>query len=114
VTHPGVAGAFNFGLLIGLIFCWLMAIVMLARAAGPVHHALSHLRWRTRASVDPRPRWMTLPPANIAPEEWAWTRAHLLLGAAYLNRSRVQVADTRTYITAVYFLVWSGLILPGL
>jgi len=114
VLHPGVVGAFNFGLLIGLIFCLLMAIVMLARAARPVHHALGHLRWRTGAALDPRPRWMTLPPVETTPEEWAWTRAHLLLGAAYMNRSRVQVADTWTYITAAYFLMWSGLILLGL
>ena len=114
LMHPGVAGAFNYGLLIGLIVCWLMAIIMLARAARPVHHALSHLRWRTGAPVDPRPRWMTLPPAETTPEEWAWTRAHLLLGAAYMNRSRIQAADTWTYITAAYFLVWSGLILLGL
>ncbi|HYB15913.1 MAG TPA: hypothetical protein VEF71_10635 [Streptosporangiaceae bacterium] len=114
VLHPGVVGAFNFGLLIGLMFCWLMAIVMLARAAGPVHHALSHLRWRTGAPLDPRPRWMTLPPAETTPEEWAWTRAHLLLGAAHMNRSRIRVADTWTYITAAFFLVWSALLLLGL
>ena len=114
VLHSGVIDALNFGLLIGLIFCWLMAIVMLARAARPVHHALSHLRWRTGAPLDPRPRWMTLPPVETTPDEWAWTRAHLLLGAAHMNRSRIQVADTWTYITAAYFLVWSGLLLLGL
>jgi hypothetical protein len=114
VTHPGVVGVFNCGLLIGLVACWLMAIIMLARAARPVHHALSHLRWRTGAPLDPRPRWMTLPPAETTPEEWAWTRAHVLLGAAYLNKSRIQSADTWTYVTAAYFLVWSSLILLGL
>ena len=31
-----------------------------------------------------------------------------------MNRSRIQAADTWTYITAAYFLVWSGLILLGL
>ena len=114
VLYPGVVGAFNSGLLIGLIFCWLMAIIMLARAGRPVHHALSHLRWRTGAPLDPRPRWMTLPPAEATPEEWAWTRAHLLLGAARMNRHRIQLADTWTYITAAFFLAWSALILLGL
>ena len=114
VLHPGAVGACNVGLLIGLIFCWLTAIVMLARAAGPVHHALSHLRWRTGAPVDPRPRWMTLPPAETTTEEWAWTRAHLLLGVAHMYRSRIRVADTWTYVAAAFFLVWSTLLLLGL
>jgi hypothetical protein len=114
VHHPGVAGAFNYGLLIGLIVCWLMAIIMLARAARPVHHALSHLRWRTGAPLDPRPRWMTLEPVETTPEEWAWTRAHLLLGAAYMNRSRIQLAGTWTYVTAAFFMIWTALILLGL
>jgi hypothetical protein len=69
VLHVGAIGAFNVGLLLGLLFCWLTAIVMLARAGRPVYHALSHLRWRTGAPLDPRPRWMTLPPAHSTAEE---------------------------------------------
>jgi hypothetical protein len=57
---------------------------------------------------------MTLPPADTTPEEWAWTRAHLLLGAAYMNRSRIQLADTWTYVTAAFFIIWTVLILFGL
>ena len=76
--------------------------------------ALSHLRWRTGAPLDPRPRWMTLPPIETTPEEWAWTRAHLLLGAARMNRSRIQLADTWTYITAAVFVVWTATVLVGL
>ena len=114
VLHPGVVGAFNVGLLLGLLFCWLTAVVLLAQAGRPVHHALSHLRWRTGAPLDPRPRWMTLPPAETTPEEWAWTRAHLLLGAARMNRARIQLADTWTYVTAAFFLIWTALVLLGL
>jgi hypothetical protein len=114
VLHAGAVGAFNLGLLSGLILCWLTAVVMLARAGRPVHHALNHLRWRTGAPLDPRPRWMTLPPAETTPEEWAWTRAHLLLGAAYMNRSRIQLADTWTYVTAAFFMIWTAVLLLGL
>ena len=114
VLHAGAIGAFNVGLLLVLLFCWLMAAVMLARAGRPVHHALSHLRWRTGAPLDPRPRWMTLPPAHGTAEEWAWTRAHLLLGAAHMTRSRIRLADTWTYITAAFFLIWTAVLLLGL
>jgi len=114
VLHSGPIGVFNVGLLLGLLVCWLTAVVLLARAGRPVHHALSHLRWRTGAPLDPRPRWMTLPPAETTPEDWAWTRAHLLLGAARMNRARIQLADMWTYITAAFFLIWTAMVLVGL
>ena len=114
VLHSGPIGVFNVALLFGLLVCWLTAVILLARAGRPVHHALSHLRWRTGAPLDPRPRWMTLPPIETTPEEWAWTRAHLLLGAARMNRSRIQLADTWTYITAAVFVVWTATVLVGL
>ena len=114
VLHSGPIGVFNVAMLFGLLVCWLTAVILLARAARPVHHALSHLRWRTGAPLDPRPRWMTLPPLETTPEEWAWTRAHLLLGAARMNRSRIQLADTWTYITAAVFVVWTATVLVGL
>jgi hypothetical protein len=44
----------------------------------------------------------------------AIARAHLLLGAARLARRRAQLADTWTYIAAVYFLIWTVMILLGL
>jgi hypothetical protein len=80
----------------------------------PVHHALSELRWRTGAPLEPRPRWVTLPPAETSPEEWAWSRAHLLLGAARMTRCRIQLADTWTYVTAGFFLIWTAVVLLGL
>jgi len=64
--------------------------------------------------VDPRALWLTLPPAESDPEEWTWTRAHLLLGAARMTRSRIQLADTWTYVTAAFFLIWTALVLLGL
>jgi hypothetical protein len=114
VLHSGPIGVFNVGLLLPLLVCWLTAIVLLARAGRPVHHALSEVRWRTGAPLDPRSRWLTLPPAETTPEEWAWTRAHLLLAAARMNRARIQLADTWTYITAAFFLIWTVMVLVGL
>ncbi|HEY6310361.1 MAG TPA: hypothetical protein VIY52_06075 [Streptosporangiaceae bacterium] len=114
IVQPSVVGAMNVGLLCGLLFCWLTAVVMLARAGRPVHNALSELRWRTGAPLDPGAVWLTLPPAERDPEEWAWTRAHLLLGAARMTRCRIQLADTWTYVTAAFFLIWTALVLLGL
>jgi hypothetical protein len=114
VARLGAVGAVNVGLLCGLLFCWLTAVVMLARAGRPVHNALSELRWRTGAPVDTRPPWATVPPADRDPGEWAWTNAHLLLGAARMARCRIQLADTWTYVTAAYFLVWTVMLLLGL
>ena len=112
--RPGVVGAVNAGLLSGLLLCWLTAVIMLALASRPVHNALSEMRWKTGAPVDPRAGWLTLPPTGADPEEWTWARAHMLLGAARLARRRAQVADTWTYIAAAYFGVWIVVILLGL
>ena len=114
VIRPGVAGAVNAGLLSGLLLCWLTAVIMLALANRPVLNALSEMRWKTGAPIDPRARWLTLPPTGADPQEWTWVRAHLLLGAARLARSRAQTADTWTYLVAAYFLVWTVVVLLGL
>jgi hypothetical protein len=112
--RPGVAGVVTAALLSGLLLCWLTAVILRALASRPVHDALSDIRWKTGAPVDPRAGWLTLPPTGTDPEEWTWTRAHFLLGAARLARRRTQIADTWTYIAAAYFLVWTALILLGL
>ena len=112
--HPGLAGVINAGLLCAVLGCWLAAVTLLGRAGRPVLNALSELRWGTGAPVDPRARWLTLPPLGADPGEWTWTRALLLLGAARLARYRIQLADTWTYITAAGFLVWTMIILLGL
>jgi hypothetical protein len=114
VLRPGLTGAVNVGLLSGLILCWLTAVIMMARSGRPVHEALSEMRWKTGAPIDPRAGWLTLPPEGADPHEWTWARAHLLLGAARLARRRTQTADTWTYVTAAYFLVWTLVILLGL
>jgi hypothetical protein len=114
VVRPGLVGAVNAAMLSGLLLCWLAAVILLARASRPVHDALSELRWRTGAPVDPRAGWLTLPPTGADPEEWTWTRAHLLLGAARLSRRRAQTADTWTYVAAAYFGVWIVVVLLGL
>lgn len=113
-TRPGVVGAVNAGLLAGLLACWLTAVVMLAIANRPVHNALSEMRWKLGAPIDPRARWVTQAPPDADREEWTWARAHLLLGAARLARRRAQVADTWTYVAAAYFLIWTVMILLGL
>lgn len=113
-VRPGVVGAVNAGLLAGLLLCWLTAVILLAVANRPVHNALSEMRWKTGAPIDPRARWLTLPPTGSDPAEWTWARAHLLLGAARLARRRTQIADTWTYIAAAYFLLWTAVSLLGL
>jgi hypothetical protein len=113
-VRSGLSGAVNAGLLSGLLLCWLTAVILMAVAGRPVHNALSEMRWKTGAPLDPRAGWLTLPPAGADLQEWTWTRAHLLLGAARLARRRTQLADTWTYITAAYFLVWTVVILLGL
>ena len=112
--HPGALGVVNFALLCGLLVCWLRAVLLLATAGRPVVNALSELRWKTGAPVDPRPTWLTLPPVGTNPEEWSWVRAHLLVGAARLTRYRLQRADTWTYVTAGAFLIWTAFLLLGL
>ena len=109
VVRPDLVGAVNVGLLCGLLLCWLRAVTLLALAGRPVLNALSEMRWRTGAPLDSRPRWLTLPP-EASPEEWTWMRAHLLLGAARLARYRIQLADTWTYVTAGYFVVWTAIV----
>ncbi len=112
--QPGTFRVVNIGLLLGLIFSWLTSVALLARASRPVLNAVSELRWGTGAPLDPRAEWLTLPPVGDSPDQWTWTRAHLLLGAARMARYRVQVADTWTYVTACYFLVWTAIIMIGL
>jgi hypothetical protein len=114
VLRPGLAGAFNVGGLCGLIACWLAAAVVLSWASRPVLNRVSQLRWVTGAPLDPRPEWVTLPPAGASPADWTWERAYLLLGAARLARYRMRYADTWTYIAGVSFLVWSALVILGL
>ena len=70
-------------------------------------NALSELRGLTGAPLDPRPGWVTLPPTGADPADWTWSRAYLLLGAAYMARYRMQFADTWTYFTGGCFLAWT-------
>jgi hypothetical protein len=109
--HPGAAGVISAGLLCGLVVCGLRAVTLLALAGRPVLNALSELRWVTGAPVDPRAGWLSVPPAGAYSGEWTWIRAHLLLGAARLALYRSQRADTWTYTTAAWFLVWTAAIL---
>ena len=53
--RPGATGVFNGALLCGLLAGWLRALILLATAGRPVVNALSELRWRTGAPVDPGP-----------------------------------------------------------
>lgn len=112
-AHPGLAGVVNLGLLGGITVCWLAAAFLLARVGRPVLSALNELRWVTGAPVDPRPAWVTLPPAGADPAEWTWNRAYLLLGAARRARYRMQFADTWTYFTAGCFLAWTAIVILG-
>jgi hypothetical protein len=111
--QPDMFRALNVFLLLGLICCWLRALTLLALAGRPVLNAVSELRWRTGAPLDPRAPWLTLPPVGDDPEQWTWIRAHLLVGAARLARYRIHLADTWTYITAIWFVAWTVIIIMG-
>jgi hypothetical protein len=111
--RPSVVGVISLGLLCAIVFCWLVAAFLVARASRPVLNAVSELRWVTGAPLDPRPRWVTLPPVGADPAEWTWNRAYLLLGAARLARYRMQFADTWTYFAGGCFLGWSMIIILG-
>jgi hypothetical protein len=113
-ADAGAVRVVNVGLLGALLLCALRAGTLLVLAGRPVLNALSELRWATGAPVDPRPRWVTVPPVEADPAEWTWIRAHLLLSAARLARYRAQLADTWTYATAAGFLLWTAAILLGL
>jgi len=114
VLRPGVAGVLNVGLLCCLLACWLAAVVVLAWASRPVLNGVGKLRWLTGTPLDPRPGWVTLPPAGASTADWTWERTYLLLGAARLARYRMQFADTWTYVAGGCFLVWSACVMLGL
>jgi hypothetical protein len=114
VLRPGLLGLISAGLLCGLVCCWLTAVALLALAGRPALNSLSELRWGTGAPTDPRAGWLTLPALGANPDQWTWSRAHLLLGAARLARHRIQLADTWTCITVACFLVWTTAIILGL
>jgi hypothetical protein len=113
VRQPGLAGVVNLGLLCGIVCCWLVAVLLLARASRPALGALTGLRSATGAPVDPRPPWVTLPPAGADPARWSWDRAYLLLAAARSAGERMQLADTWTYFTGGCFLAWTAIIILG-
>lgn len=112
--HASPADALNLGVLCALLTCWLAAVLLLARAGRPMLSAVSELRWVTGAPVEPRAKWLTLPPAGADPAQWTWNRAYLLLGAARAARHRMQLADTWTYLAVGCFLVWTMIIILGL
>lgn len=114
VLRPGPAGIACGVLLCVMLCCWLRAVSLLALSGRPVLDALSELRWRTGAPLDPRPRWLTLPPADATPEEWSVMRAHMLLAAARLGSQRVQHTVTWALVTAACFAVWTVALLAGL
>ena len=113
VLRPSPAGVINLGLMGAFALSWVIAVLLLASAGRPVLNALGDLRWRTGAPLDPRATWLTLPPIGANVEEWSWTRAHLLVGAARLSRYRVQLADTWTFVAAAFFMACTAVFLLG-
>jgi hypothetical protein len=111
--QPGMFRVLNSGLMLGLFSCWLAAAILLLLASRPVLHALSELRWVTGSPLDPRAKWLTLPPLGANPEEWTWNRVHFLIGAAWLARYRTQRADTWACVTAAAFLAWTAITITG-
>jgi hypothetical protein len=107
VLRPSVAGL-AFAVLLGaVVLCWLRATALLLLAGRPVLGQLNESRWRTGAPVDPRVRWLTLPPISGGEAAWNWTQVNLLLGAARIRLERVHLADTWTFIAVAAFCVWT-------
>lgn len=105
----GIAGIAAGVLLFCLVASWLTAVTKLLLAGRPILGIVSDHRWKAGAPLDPRAKWLTLPPIKATPEEWIWVRAHLLVGAARIRMDRVQGALTWTLITTALFLAWTAL-----
>jgi hypothetical protein len=110
VTPSGMADMAAVVLLGSVSLCWLRAAFLLLLANRPILGMLSDHRWKAGAPLNPRARWLTLPPINATAEEWNWVRAHLLLGAARLRMERTQSALNWTVATLTLFLVWTALV----
>jgi hypothetical protein len=107
---PRGAGGIAGGVLLAcLVLCWITAVALLVLAGRPVLGIVSDHRWKAGAPLDPRARWLTLPPIEATPEEWTWVRAHLLVGAARIRMNRVQAALTWTLVTTGLFLGWTAI-----
>jgi hypothetical protein len=107
----GAAGVASTVLLVCLVACWLTAMALLVLAGRPILGIVSDHRWKAGAPLDPRARWLTLPPIKATPEEWTWVRAHLLLGAARIRMNRMQAALNWTFVTTAIFLAWTAVAL---
>jgi hypothetical protein len=108
VPGSSAAGIAIYVLLSCLVLCWLRSAGLLLVAGRPILGMLSDHRWKAGAPLNPKARWLTLPPIKASPEEWTWVRAHLLLGAARLRMERTQAALNWAFITAVLFGVWTA------
>lgn len=114
MMRPGASLVACIAFLACLFASWLRAVALLALADRPVLDVLSHQRWATGAPLDPRPRWLTLPPVESSKEEWNWARVHLLLAAARICKDRTRLALTWSLITTACFLVLTAAVLLGL
>lgn len=111
--HPGGSGAavlFTGALFACLAACWLMAIIRLVLAGRPVLGMVNDHRWQAGAPLDPRARWLHLPPIKASREEWIWVRAHLLVGAARIRAERVQRSLCWTLAATALFLAWTAVL----
>ena len=112
VLRPWLAGVMSVSLLGCVILCWLRAIALLLLAGRPVLDQLNHHRWRTGAPLDPRVRWLSTPGAD-GDAVWSWARVNMMLSAARVRRERIQRAETWTFITVAFFLLWTVAVLLG-
>jgi hypothetical protein len=114
VIRPALAGLGAVAVLAVMIGCWLRAATLILLSGRPVLGQLSAHRWRTGAPVDPRVRWLTVPPAGAGAAAWDWTSVNLLLGAVRIRCERVHLAQVWTLVTAAAFGVWTVLIVLSL
>jgi len=106
VQGHGLLGVCRYLLLALLVVCWLRSIILLVLAGRPILGIVCDHRWRAGAPLDPRARWLHLPPIEATEDEWIWVRAHMLVGAARIRMERVQSSLTWALLTTAVFLLW--------
>ena len=102
----GLLGAFRYLLLACLVLCWLRSVTLLVLAGRPILGIVCDHRWHAGAPLDPRARWLHLPPIEATEDEWIWVRAHMLVGATRIRMERVQSSLTWALLTTGVFLLW--------
>jgi hypothetical protein len=94
--------------LLPVMLSWVRAAILLVLAGRPVADVLSELRWRTGAPVDPSAPWVRWGTGGTARAQLGWDQARALISAAYLGRSRAQLAIGWAVVAVGGLCVWTA------